>query len=285
LRIIQAIQLAWEGLVANLSKIRQGIIDAIAFAWDGIRDTLSTIRLRIIQAIQLAWDGLTINLGKIKQGIINAIAFAWDGIRDTLSTIRLRIIQAIQLAWDGISGVLTNIRNGITNAISGALDAISTPLGNIKTAVINALTAVRTWLESFSLGKVALGIADSLVGGMIRAITGAVDKLKDAFKDLVQSAINSLPKPIRDALALLGFKITRSAAATLPAPPPTTRGAAVGSVLPGASVATVSSPSIVINIGSVRDARDIDAIRRAVRDGMDEAARRGIVQSQLPRGI
>ena len=43
--------------------------------------------------------------------------------------------------------------------------------------------------------------------------------------------------------------------------------------------------AIVINIGSVRDARDIDAIKRAVRDGMDEAARRGIVQSQLPRGI
>jgi phage-related protein len=305
--IINAIKTAWEGLVANLSKIRQGIIDAVSRAWDGIRDTLSTIRLRIIQAIQLAWDGLIINLGKIKQGIINAIAFAWDGIRDTLSTIRLRIIQAIQLAWDGItinlgkikqgiidaiafawdgiSGVLTNIRNGITNAITGALDAISAPLGNIKTAVIDALTAVRTWLESFSLGKVALGIADSLVGGMIKAISGTADKLKDAFKNLVQSAINSLPKPIRDALALLGFKVTKSAAATLPAPPPTTRGAAVGSVLPGASVATVSSPSIVINIGSVRDARDIDAIRRAVRDGMDEAARRGIVQSQLPRGI
>ena len=41
---------------------------------------------------------------------------------------------------------------------------------------------------------------------------------------------------------------------------------------------------IVINIGSVRDQRDIDAIERAVTRGMDEAARRGTVQSQLPRG-
>jgi hypothetical protein len=42
---------------------------------------------------------------------------------------------------------------------------------------------------------------------------------------------------------------------------------------------------INITIGSVRDKRDIEAIERAVTRGMDEAARRGIVQSQLPRGI
>ena len=52
-----------------------------------------------------------------------------------------------------------------------------------------------------------------------------------------------------------------------------------------ATTGTTTEPTIVINIGSVRDARDIDSIRNAVRDGMNEAARRGIVQSQLPRGI
>ena len=118
---------------------------------------------------------------------------------------------------------------------------------------------------------------------MITAINNQVNRIKDAFTALIRGAINTFPAPIRDIIRdLLGL---RSASATLPAPPPTTRGAAVGSVLPGASVTAGSSPSIVINIGSVRDARDIDAIKRAVRDGMDEAARRGIVQSQLPRGI
>ena len=181
--------------------------------------------------------------------------------------------------------MLTNIRNGITNAITGALDAITTPLSDIRDDVIDAITDVKDWLSTFSLTTQATAIANSLINGIKNGISNSLESIKTAFKDVVRNALNSLPKPIRDALALLGFKVTRSAAATLPAPPPTTRGAAVGSALPGASVAAVSSPSIVINIGSVRDARDIDAIRRAVRDGMDEAARRGIVQSQLPRGI
>lgn len=42
--------------------------------------------------------------------------------------------------------------------------------------------------------------------------------------------------------------------------------------------------NVTINIGSVRDQRDINAVERAVTRGMNEAARRGTVQSQLPRG-
>jgi len=115
------------------------------------------------------------------------------------------------------------------------------------------------------------------------SIDNSLNAIKNAFRNVVQAAINALPKPIQDALKSIGFvlpKVGRSAmpAPTRPpAPPPTTRTSSLG--------ASADRPAIVINIGSVRDARDIDAIERAVARGMDEAARRGIVQSQLPRGI
>jgi hypothetical protein len=121
---------------------------------------------------------------------------------------------------------------------------------------------------------------------MARAIVGAVGAVFDAIWNVITRAAQFLPQWVRD-----GLNITNPTRPTPPAdppivypappvytPPPPTTGSSAGSM--GAS-----GVGITINIGSVRDARDIDAIKRAVRDGMDEAARRGIVQSQLPRGI
>jgi hypothetical protein len=247
---------------------------------------LTTIKNGIVNAFNTAWNGITGYLANIKNRIISTINDAWNGITGYLANIKDRIISTISGAWNGITGHLTNIKNGIVNAITGAFDNIGPALGNIRTAVVNAIVGIRDWLSSFSLGQVALNLIDTLVGGMIRAITGAVSRIKDAITELIRNAFHTLPQGVKDALAAIGIRIPRSAAITrsisMPAPapaapPPTTSRSA--------SVTAGSSPSIVINIGSVRDARDIDAIKRAVRDGMDEAARRGIVQSQLPRGI
>jgi phage-related protein len=284
--IVNAISDAWNGITGYLANIKNGIVNTINDAWNGITGYLANIKTGIVNAISDAWNGITSNLSNIKNRIISTINDAWNGITGYLANIKDRIISTISGAWNGITTTLTTIKNGIVNAITGAFDNIGPALGNIRTAVVNAIVGIRDWLSTFSLGQVALNLIDTLVGGMIRAITGAVSRIKDAITELIRSAFHTLPQGVKDALAAIGIRIPRSAAITrsisMPAPapaapPPTTSRSA--------SVTAGSSPSIVINIGSVRDARDIDAIKRAVRDGMDEAARRGIVQSQLPRGI
>ena len=275
--IVTTFSAIWSVIGPPLTTIKNGIISTITDAWNGITSNLANIKSRIISTITDAWNGITTTLTTIKNGIVNTISDAWNGITSNLANIKSRIISTITDAWNGITSNLANIKNRITSTITDAASAITTPLSDIKDDVIDAITDVKDWLSTFSLTTQATAIANSLINGIKDGISNGLESIKTAFKDVVRNALNSLPQPIRDALASLGFKVTRSAAATLPAPPPTTSRSA--------SITAGSSPSIVINIGSVRDARDIDAIRRAVRDGMDEAARRGIVQSQLPRGI
>ena len=161
-------------------------------------------------------------------------------------------------------------------------NVLGTAAGPQLTTAINALlTHINLALSALVQGGAQLGQA--IIVGMANAITGAVQAVFDAIWSVITRAAASLPEWVRNALNITNP--TRPTPPTPPVidypeppvytPPPPTTGSSAGSM----------GAAIVINIGSVRDARDIDAIKRAVSEAMDEAARRGIVQSQLPRGI
>jgi len=285
--ILREIQNYWR---TNGQQIQDFAIGVFRYVSQQISAFMTVIR-GVVQTITALikgdWEGVANGLRTIVDGIYAGLVSTWNTIVRALTPIVNSLTQSITSAFTALSnsmnGTLTTIRNAIRDTFNAAINLALSPIDRLRSGVIDALLGIRHWLSQFNLGPVAMGIVDGLIRTMITAINNQVNRIKDAFTALIRGAINTFPAPIRDIIRdLLGL---RSASATLPAPPPTTRGAAVGSVLPGASVTAGSSPSIVINIGSVRDARDIDAIKRAVRDGMDEAARRGIVQSQLPRGI
>lgn len=277
--ILREIQNYWR---TNGQQIQDFAIGVFRYVSQQISAFMTVIR-GVVQTITALirgdWQGVANGLKTIVDGIYNGLVSTWNVIARTLShivdSITRSITSAFQSLWNSINGTLTSIKNGIRDAFNAAINLALSPIDRLRSGVIDALLGIRHWLSQFNLGPVAMGIVDGLIRTMITSINNQVNAIKNAFTALIRGAINTFPAPIRDIIRdLLGL---RSASATLPAPPPTTSRSA--------SVTAGSSPSIVINIGSVRDARDIDAIKRAVRDGMDEAARRGIVQSQLPRGI
>jgi len=280
--IINALSAAWNGITGFLTYIKDGIINAFRNAWNGIVTTLSMIRQGIIDAFRNAWNGIVTTLSTIRQGIIDAFRNAWNGIVTTLSTIRQGIVNAIAQAYSNITGNLRNIRQAIIDAIQGAVNGIATPLNTIVQKVRDAMEGVKTFLRNtFSWGDVAVRLGEALMNSIAGAVRGAVSIIGDALKNVLRAAITALPQPIQDALAAIGIR-PPPRSAVVNATAPTGRSAGIGA-LPALS----ARAGVVINItiGSVRDQRDIDAIERAVTRGMDEAARRGIVQSQLPRGI
>jgi phage-related protein len=288
--IVNAINDAWNGITGNLANIKNGIVNAINDAWNGITGYLANIRDRITSTIRDAWNGITGNLANIRNGIINAINDAWNGITGYLANIRDRITSTIRDAWNNITGNLANIRNGIINAIKDAVTGIATPLTSIKDKISDAMESAKTYLKNtFSWGDTAAKLGEALMNAIGKAIRNGVTAMAEALKDVLRAALKSLPKPIRDALELVGIKLPKIAPKSAPVPPslpvPTSRG--VTATMSPLAPTSRSEPAIVVNInvGSVRDQRDIDAIERAVTRGMSEAARRGIVQSQLPRGI
>ena len=290
--IINALTNAWNGITGNLANIKNGIVNAIGDAWNGITGYLANIRDRITSTIRDAWNGITGNLANIRNGIINAINDAWNGITGYLANIRDRITSTIKDAWNGITGNLANIKTGIINAIKDAASGITAPLGNIYTSVVNAMEGVKTWLQkTFSWGSIPGDLGKSIVDGIGKGISAGVKAVGDALNAVIAAASAALPQWIRDGLKLPSPAKPPPKPPKPPAPPPAL---GPGSVMPPGGRAGISTlgelpgrtgVTINITIGSVRDQRDIDAIERAVTRGMDEAARRGIVQSQLPRGI
>jgi hypothetical protein len=154
------------------------------------------------------------------------------------------------------------------------------------------MEGVKTWLQkTFSWGSIPGDLGKSIVDGIGKGISAGVKAVGDALNAVIAAASAALPQWIRDGLKLPSPAKPPPKPPKPPAPPPAL---GPGSVMPPggrAGIATLgelpgrTGVTINITIGSVRDQRDIDAIERAVTRGMSEAARRGIVQSQLPRGI
>jgi len=204
----------------------------------------------------------------------------------SLATAISNLITAIQNKASEIqtagatyaSALLLGLQQWIQNVLG-------TAAGPQLTTAINALlTHLNRALSALVEGGAQLGQA--IIIGLARAITGAVGAVFDAIWSVITRAAQFLPEWVRN-----GLNITNPTRPTPPenppivypappvyTPPQPTTGSSAG------SMGTMGA-GIVINIGSVRDQRDIDAIKRAVSEAMDEAARRSIVQTQLPRGI
>ena len=202
-----------------------------------------------------------------------------DALSNIVTQITTRLADLRTAGASYASALLLGLQQWIQNVLG-------TGAGPQLTTAINALlTHINAALSALVDGGRQLGQA--VILGMARAIVGAVGAVFDAIWNVITRAAQFLPEWVRD-----GLNITNPTRPTPPAdppisyplppvytpPPPTTSSA-------GSMGTSGGGATITISIGSVRDARDIDAIKRAVRDGMDEAARRGIVQSQLPRGV
>jgi phage-related protein len=276
----------WSAFSDGLKRITELFVRgqqlAFELLWTILGPIVTYIKNGIINAISDAWNGITPILATIRQGIIDAISNAWNGIIDNLTNIRQGIIDALRNAWNGISGTLITIRQGIVNAIRDAVDGIATSLNSIRQKIIDAMESVKTFLRNtFSWGDTAVKIGEALMNAISSAIRNGVTAMANALRGVLNAALNALPQPIRDALGAIGIG-TRSAVIMTPAPSVSRSADLVGGI---ATLPERAGVVVNITVGSVRDQRDIDAIERAVTRSMNEAARRGIVQSQLPRGI
>ena len=173
----------------------------------------------------------------------------------------------------------------IVTAVSDALTSTVGTAPGLKLAARNEFEALRAYLANTV--RLALGTTMEFVGkSMMRSfIVGIRANAEDVFKNIVQPVVSGINRNNE----LLGnpTRVTVGAysnAAPLPALPLLPPSAVLPVLRSGSAEGRSAGTTVNITIGSVRDQRDIDAIERAVTRGMNEAARRGTVQSQLPRG-
>jgi len=266
---------------------------------DSLKTRMSSTTEGLTKAASDAFNGLSTWLGQRTESGAAAGASIVDSVKTRMEEAGNGLSAIVGAVFDGLGTFLKDvvaksqplldaaksIGAAIVTALSNALKSATAAAPGLQLAVRNEFEALRAYLANTV--RLALGTTMEFVGkSMMRSfIVGIRENADDVFKNIVQPVVAGINRNNQ----LLGIPErvtvgTFSNAAPLPSLPVLPPNAVLPVIREGTPATRTTGATVNITIGSVRDQRDIDAIERAVTRGMSEAARRGIVQSQLPRG-
>ena len=266
---------------------------------DSLKTRMSSTTEGLTKAASDAFNGLSTWLGQRTESGAAAGASIVDSVKTRMQEAGSGLSAIVGAVFDGLGTFLKDvvaksatlldaaksIGAAIVTALSNALKSATAAAPGLQLAVRNEFEALRAYLANTV--RLALGTTMEFVGkSMMRSfIVGIRENADDVFKNIVQPVVAGINRNNQ----LLGIPErvtvgTFSNAAPLPSLPVLPPNAVLPVIREGTPATRTTGATVNITIGSVRDQRDIDAIERAVTRGMSEAARRGIVQSQLPRG-
>jgi phage-related protein len=260
-----------DSLGTRMSNTADGLTKAASNAFAGLSTWLGARTESGAAAGASIVDSVKTRLEEAGSGLSSIVGAVFDGLGTFLRDTVARSTTLLDAA--------KSVGTVIVTAISDSLKSTVATSPGLQVAVRDQFEAMRAYLAGtvrLQIGTTMQYVGESIMRSLILGIRSQAENV---FKNIVQPVVTG----INTANQLSGNpnRVTVPAfsnTAPLPAlPVPPTTGLPI--------IRSASAAGIVINIGSVRDQRDIDAIERAVTRGMDEAARRGIVQSQLPRGI
>lgn len=267
-----------DSLKARMSSTTDGLTKAAGDAFNGLSTWLGQRTESGAAAGASIVDSVKTRLQEAGSGLSAIVGAVFDGLGTFLKDVVARSATLLDAA--------KSIGAAIVTALSNALKSATGAAPGLQLAVRNEFEALRAYLANtvrLSLGTTMEFVGKSMMRSFIVGIRANAD---DVFKNIVQPVVAGINRNNQ----LLGIPErvtvgTFSNTAPLPALPVLPPSAVLPVIREGTSATRTAGATVNITIGSVRDQRDIDAIERAVTRGMSEAARRGIVQSQLPRGI
>jgi phage-related protein len=285
---------AFTGLSTWLGSRRESASNTGGTIVDSLKGRLSSTTEGLTKAAGDAFSSLSTWLSaRTESGaaagasIVNSVKDRMEqaagGLNDLVGQVFNALVTFLQNVIAGSSTLIDaakSVGQVLVNAFRDALMSTSGSAPGLQTAVRTAFEAMRAYLAGtvrLSLQTTAQFVGESIMRSLVIGINANSNAVFQAITRPVIDALNRANRLRDPSAGLIGYLPTYRPLA--PPPLPTAPGglAQLNDTSRGAQV--------VINIGSVRDQRDIDAIERAVTRGMSEAARRGVVQSQLPRGI
>jgi len=290
---------AFNGLTTWLGNRKESGSATGGSVVDSLKTRMSSTTEGLTKAASDAFNGLSTWLGQRTESGAAAGASIVDSVKTRMQEAGSGLSAIVGAVFDGLGTFLKDvvaksatlldaaksIGAAIVTALSNALKSATAAAPGLQLAVRNEFEALRAYLANTV--RLALGTTMEFVGkSMMRSfIVGIRENADDVFKNIVQPVVAGINRNNQ----LLGIPErvtvgTFSNAAPLPSLPVLPPNAVLPVIREGTPATRTTGATVNITIGSVRDQRDIDAIERAVTRGMSEAARRGIVQSQLPRG-
>ena len=290
---------AFNGLTTWLDNRKESGSATGGSVVDSLKTRMSSTTEGLTKAASDAFNGLSTWLGQRTESGAAAGASIVDSVKTRMQEAGTGLSAIVGAVFDGLGTFLKDIvaksqplldaaksiGAAIVSAVSQALKSATSASPGLQLAVRDEFEALRAYLANtvrLSLGTTMEFVGKSMMRSFIVGIRANAD---DVFKNIVQPVVAGINRNNQ----LLGIPErvtvgTFSNAAPLPSLPVLPPSAVLPVIREGTPATRTTSATVNITIGSVRDQRDIDAIERAVTRGMNEAARRGIVQSQLPRG-
>jgi phage-related protein len=290
---------AFNGLTTWLGNRKESGSATGGSVVDSLKKRMSSTTEGLTKAASDAFNGLSTWLGQRTESGAAAGASIVDSVKTRMQEAGSGLSAIVGAVFDGLGTFLKDIvaksqplldaaksiGAAIVSAVGQALKSATSASPGLQLAVRNEFEALRAYLANtvrLSLGTTMEFVGKSMMRSFIVGIRANAD---DVFKNIVQPVVAGINRNNQ----LLGIPErvtvgTFSNAAPLPSLPVLPPSAVLPVIREGTPATRTTGATVNITIGSVRDQRDIDAIERAVTRGMSEAARRGIVQSQLPRG-
>lgn len=201
------ISTVWNGLWNTISTVVQGAWTIITT----IINTALTVIQGIIQLVLAVVNGNWSAAWSAIQGIASAV---WGGIQGVVSagvgmvsgvvSAACSTIRSVWAAlWNGVRSIVSSVWGGIVGTVSNMVGRVGSVVSGIGGTVRSALSGAGSWLVDAGRNIIQglingiTGMVDSLYSSITNALSGLVDKAKNAL------GIHSPSRVFRDEIGVM----------------------------------------------------------------------------------
>ncbi|MGG7135191.1 tape measure protein [Bifidobacterium catenulatum] len=193
----------WTSIQAAWTAAWTAIGEFLSSACDGIKSAIQTALDFISNLWTSVWTAVGSFASAIWNGIRSVVSNAINGVRNVVSSVLGAIQSVWSNIWNGVRNIVSTVWGGITGVVSNAINGVRNIVGGIGGIVRGAVSGAGSWLVNAGHNIIQglingiTGMVGSLYSSITRALSGLVDKAKNAL------GIHSPSRVFRDQIGVM----------------------------------------------------------------------------------
>ena len=193
----------WTSIQAAWTAAWTAIGEFLSSACDGIKSAIQTALDFISNLWTSVWTAVGSFTSAIWNGIRSVVSNAINGVRNVVSSVLGAIQSVWSNIWNGVRNIVSTVWGGITGVVSNAINGVRNIVGGIGGIVRGAVSGAGSWLVNAGRNIIQglingiTGMVGSLYSSITRALSGLVDKAKNAL------GIHSPSRVFRDQIGVM----------------------------------------------------------------------------------
>lgn len=170
--VSQKIQEIWNGIVAFLTPVLEGIKNVFQTVWTAIQSVVTTVLTAIQGVVTTVWNAIKNAVTTVMNAIKGVVSSAWNSIKSMISSV-----------MNTIKSVITSIWNNVKSAIGSIIGQIYTVIHSGFEKAVGYVKGLAS--QAFNWGKdLVMGIVNgikSCISAVTDAVTGVANKIRSVL--------------------------------------------------------------------------------------------------------